>query len=119
MTQAYQRAVEGGSGNGVAKAHDPTDGRTAEELERPREEPGLAVARDLIKQHQPKFNIKLRELWNGLTAKHESGTLVRVSMPLESGAAEAAYLEQQAFIEQLVSIWPQATRRLIWPAAQG
>jgi EpsI family protein len=65
------------------------------------------------------FNVKLRELWNGLTAKHESGTLVRVSMPIDGTAADAAYAEQQNFIQQLVGSWPQTSRRLVWPVQQG
>lgn len=65
------------------------------------------------------MNVKLRELWNGLTARAQSGTLVRVSMPVGSVPDDSAYQEHQAFIRQLVDAWPQASRQLIWPEHQS
>jgi EpsI family protein len=65
------------------------------------------------------MNVKLHELWYGLTGQAKPGTLVRVSMPLQSGVIDNAYVDQQAFIQDFVSAWPASARHLIWPKAEA
>jgi EpsI family protein len=64
-------------------------------------------------------NVKMRELWYGVTGQAKPGTLVRVSTPMQSGVVDDVYVDQQAFIEDFVRAWPATARHIIWPTSEN